>query len=330
MHAPQVLALIDAATLHHAVGAFGTTRASLVATRRFVFIVPHSAQAVPLLVGYLPPAQRVGPSAEQLGAALQHMLDQPNATAAQVESWLSAALAPEHVIELAALDTYKVESSAMSRGFYLKEPGAVAWSSYTLSADAARRLAAFLPPPATGRGSSSDAASWEQKPGARLKGAGLILAGLALYAVGIGSALVIPGFVIIFCGFFAPLPVFSGVYRVFKGEPIDPRTGRAPGAWSSGNAIAVGLGVLVGFALIYPTLELGRVVYQAHHGIEERDEDVQVPTWDPVKAGHDPETAQDPPRKEKPATEKRANEKPATEKPAKDKPRRRRPRRRAR
>lgn len=125
----------------------------------------------------------------------------------------------------------------------------------------------------------------------------LIVTGLALYAAGIASALVIPGVFIIFCAFIAWPPVFSGVYRLVKGELIDPRTGRVAGSWSTRNAIAIMLGVLVGLAMIYPTLELGRVVYQSHHGIVEEDEDVEVPTWDPVEAGHDPKPEEEPPPK---------------------------------
>ena len=271
-----ILALYDAATLTHAAGQLGTTSASLIATHRYVFVVPHDARVVPLLLPYLPGPQAVGPSPDQLRNALQTMLADPNTRADQVESWLASNLAPAQVLQLAALKTYKVETSALSRGFYYKTAGSFTWDCVVLEAGPAQQLAAFLPSPDASKAASPEVAAMppalREVPGARGKGALHLLVGLLIYAGGLAVAVTLAPGVVIFSAVLAPVLVLGGLFRLVKGQQVDERTGQPWGGWQSGFTIALVVGAFLGLGLIYPSMLLGQTLYQQIHAADRGDE----------------------------------------------------------
>jgi hypothetical protein len=284
-----MLALFNAATLHHADGQFGTTSASLIATQRFVFLVPHSATVVPLVVNWLPSTQQMGPTPEQLQNALQQMLADPSTTTANVEQWLSQNLGPGSVVELARCKTYKVETG-LSRGFYYKPAGALTYDSLTLESQAAGQLAAFLPSPEAARAANPAAANappdaqleLREVPNAKLVGMLWIGAGVVIYLGGFAIAVtVMPGIVVALGCLFGPMLAFGGFYRVIKGQQVDLRTGKPPKSWQTGNGLTILAGLVLGLILIYPTILVAASTYQSLHGIEVDDEDESAPAVAP-------------------------------------------------
>lgn len=264
----DILPLIESATLTIADGQFGTTSASIIATKRYIFIVPHSARIIPFLIDFLPPSHSVGPTPEALVHALRTMLSTPMITAAHVESWLRGNLQPDQVLELALLKTYKVQHGAL----YYKDAGAFTYDAVMLDPPAVQALADFLPSPKEAKAANplvaASAPDLVETPGARGKGALHILIGIVIYSVGLLSVLVVPGKATIVTSVMAPVFVLGGCFRLFKGHSIDRRTGRAPGGWSSGFTLALIAGAFLGAALIWPTLELGELIHRSLQGTE--------------------------------------------------------------
>jgi hypothetical protein len=148
-----VLALCGAVTQLEAQGRFGTTRASLVATPRFVFVVPHRATVVPMATSshWLPREEAVGPSEEQLTETLEGMLSSPHGDMAQAESLARVASAGR--------TGARARRSAGLRGRDYKRRGAFTWDGVDLAPAAAQQLLAYLPSPADAKAANPEVAN---------------------------------------------------------------------------------------------------------------------------------------------------------------------------
>jgi hypothetical protein len=252
---PPVLALYGAATLLDAEGQVGSSNASVVATSRFVFIVPHRATIVPLVTSWLPQQRAVGPSEQELAVALQAMLSSSDRDIPRIESWLATHLAADQVLELADLRDYKVGTSGMQRGFYYKRRGAFTWEGMDLAPAAAEQLLGYLPSPAEAKAANPQVAyrrvETRPTPGARLQGVFQLFGGLALLGAGLATgvisrAVLIPTFIV------GMALIASGLTHLVLAKPVDLRTGQPTGRWRSRLVIAILAGVIVGCGLLGP------------------------------------------------------------------------------
>ncbi|HJL05807.1 MAG TPA: hypothetical protein RMH85_35835 [Polyangiaceae bacterium LLY-WYZ-15_(1-7)] len=247
----EVFCLLGGADLLHGRSRqAGLTRASIVATPRWVFLVAHDGFSVtPGVSAGREDALDVGQ--DRFEAWIRPRLAEPHAEVLERE--LRARTPPERALELARLGAFEMNG----RTFAWKDPGAFTWNGVHVPVGA-EALQAFLD---RHRGTiAANAARIAAEPvvldqRGRAPGVGLLAAGLALLGAvafialrGVGGehAPWVAFLPLVFGLVLSPL----GALVLATGRPIVQATGRPPGWWSSVNALIVAGGSLLALVAV--------------------------------------------------------------------------------